>query len=125
MRVAVAGADLSTSQIFPLTHPRTGAAVQFARAGDALLEVQRFNDTSTPRSWLLGGQMEMVLQDGSLLVATPFDPLFVLVPQLQQARGGSAEGEHRGRFTPLGDVLNGPHAAALEVRARRVAGEGR
>ena len=47
--------------------------------------------------------MEMVLEDGSLLIATPFDPLFLLLAHLA-----------RGRFTPLSDALSGPHAAALE-----------
>ena len=70
MRVFVASCpDLTDARIFALTHPRTGAAVQFVRAGDALLEVHRFRDGAIPRSWLLGGEMEMVLEDGSLLCA--------------------------------------------------------
>jgi len=114
-RVILASADVSNSQIFPLTHPRTGGAAQFVRTADALLEVQRFADSSTPRSWLLGGQLELVQQDGSMLLATPIDPLFLLIPQLQEARGGAGSGaEHRGRFTQLSDALTGEHAAALE-----------
>lgn len=114
-RIILATSDVSNSQIFPLTHPRTGGAAQFVRTADALLEVQRFADSSTPRSWLLGGQLELVQQDGSMLLATPIDPLFVLVPQLQEARGGAGSGaEHRGHFTQLSDALTGDHAAALE-----------
>ena len=124
VRVFVASCpDLTDARIFALTHPRTGDAVQFVRAGDALLEVQRFHDATTPRSWLLGGRMEMVLEDGGLLVATPFDPLFLLLPHLQHARGGAAgEAEDRGRFTPLGDALSGPHAAALEEHVASLPG---
>jgi len=70
VRVLVASCpDLTGARIFALTHPRTGAAVQFVRAGDALLEVHRFRDGAIPRSWLLSGRMEMVLEDGSLLCA--------------------------------------------------------
>lgn len=114
-RVILSSADVSNSQIFPLTHPRTGGAAQFVRTADTLLEVQRFADSSTPRSWLLGGQLELVQQDGGMLLATPIDPLFVLIPQLQEARGGAGSGaEHRGHFTQLSDALTGEHAAALE-----------
>ena len=70
VRVLVASCpDLTGARIFALTHPRTGTAVQFVRAGDALLEVHRFRDGAIPRSWLLSGRMEMVLEDGSLLCA--------------------------------------------------------
>jgi hypothetical protein len=112
LRVFVASCpDLTDARIFALTHPRTGAAVQFVRAGDALLEVHRFRDGAIPRSWLLGGQMEMVLEDGSLLLATQFDPLFLLLSHLD-----------RNRFTPLGDALSGPHAAALEQHVASLPG---
>ena len=116
-KVFLASSDVSESRFFALTHPRTGGAVQFARTADALLEVQRFADASTPRSWLFAGALEQVQQDGTLLVCTAVDPLFVLIPQLQQARGSTAD-EFRpsGHFTQLSDALTGEHAAALEVR---------
>ena len=112
LRVLVASCpELTDARLFALTHPRTGAAVQFVRAGDALLQVHRFRDGAVPRSWLVGGQMEMVLEDGSLLIATPFDPLFLLLAHLD-----------RGRFTPLSDALSGPHAAALEQHVASLPG---
>eukprot|EP00964_Phaeocystis_antarctica_P101767 scaffold67253_cov63-Phaeocystis_antarctica.AAC.1 len=60
VRVLVASCpDLTDARIFALTHPRTGAAVQFVRTADALLEVHRFRDSAIPRSWLLGGQAQL------------------------------------------------------------------
>ena len=57
LRVLVASCpELTDARLFALTHPRTGAAVQFVRAGDALLQVHRFRDGTVPRSWLIGGQ---------------------------------------------------------------------
>ena len=51
VRVLVASCpDLTDARIFALTHPRTGAAVQFVRTADALLEVHRFRDSAIPRS---------------------------------------------------------------------------
>ncbi|KAF0691827.1 Aste57867_17016 [Aphanomyces stellatus] len=56
----------------------TGVAPRWlAIAGDRLCEVQRINDN---RSLFAPGNI--VVQDGSLMVVTPMDPLFVLLGQL-------------------------------------------
>eukprot|EP00966_Prymnesium_polylepis_P278821 6440987-Prymnesium_polylepis.1 len=112
-RVFLAADDLADASIFALKHPRTGSKLQFARTPGRLLEIQRFAEAATePRSWLLVGGQDRVLQDGSLFLATPMDPLFMLLPQLLQARG-TTDGERRGYFQPLSDVITGDDAAEL------------
>ena len=96
-RVFVCAAPVDGLKFFQLPHPRSGDATQFASATDGtLLEVNRLADASHPHSWLLAGA-ERVEQDGSLYVATPVDPLFVLLPRLRE-RGG-------GYFKALSDVF--------------------
>ena len=56
--------------------------------------MNRLADASHPHSWLLAGA-ERVEQDGSLYVATPVDPLFVLLPRLRDG----------GYFKALSDVF--------------------
>ena len=86
-RVFVCAAPVDGLKFFQLPHPRSGDATQFASATDGtLLGVNRLADASHPHSWLLAGA-ERVEQDGSLYVATPVDPLFVL---LQRASAAAA-----------------------------------
>ena len=114
-RVFVAAEDVANAQIFALKHPRTGVTAQFARTASRLLEVHRFAEPSTePRSWLLAGGQDRVLQDGGLFLATPVDPLFVLLPQLLKARGTTDGGERRGYFQPLSDLIDGEDTIAIQ-----------
>ena len=82
-RVFVAAEDVAGAHIFSLKHPRTGVSAQFARTNSRVLEIQRFCSPPTqPQSWLVTGGKDRVLQDGTLFMATPVDPLFILLPQV-------------------------------------------
>lgn len=142
-RVFVSAEDLEGAQFFALNHPRTNTRVQFARTASKILEIQRFSEATEPRSWLIIGGQDRVLQDGSLFLATPVDPLFILLPQvaatnaspqisflvssmldliscchvqLLRARGAT-DGERRGYFQPLSDVISGDDSTTIQVRS--------
>ena len=104
-RVFLSADPLAGARVFPLAHPRTGLKVQFVRTAERLLEVQRFTETVSPRSWLLtGGGQDRVQQDGTLFLATPVDPLFLILPHLVEA--GSL-------YRSLSDLIIGDDADAL------------
>ncbi|ETW80883.1 hypothetical protein HETIRDRAFT_418828 [Heterobasidion irregulare TC 32-1] len=99
----------TNAQFLRLPHPRTGIPSLFLpyrlsktdntiRWG--LLEVQSVTPPN-PRSWLFSS--DEVVEDGKLLVMTPIDPTFVLIPILQVARppGGTL-----GKFCPLHDIFD-------------------
>ncbi|KAI8048965.1 ribonuclease H2, subunit B [Syncephalis plumigaleata] len=69
--------------VVSLPHPRTGFNNQYAIDGGQLLELQQVNPPDTPASWFIN---DTVQQDGSLLLFTPIDPLFILLPMLVQCR---------------------------------------
>jgi len=128
-RVFLSAADLSEGcRIAKLSHPRTAQPFSAAltSGGARLLEVQKFQEppADNPRSWLLAGSgLERVNQDGSLFVATPLDPLFLLLPPLRTLRGAASENRREsmsaGVFRPLSDLASEagePEAvAALEA----------
>ncbi|SCZ89481.1 BZ3500_MvSof-1268-A1-R1_Chr1-1g01208 [Microbotryum saponariae] len=65
-----------------LPHPRTGRSSLFLvdpSGRGALFEVQRVDQAGTPRTWFVDQE---VVNDGSLLLLTPFDPLFLLISYL-------------------------------------------
>ena len=101
----------SPSTFFAAHHPRTGELLQFAVAGEQVLEIQVFS-SAEPGSWMWE---DFVLQDNRLYVATPIDPLFLLLPRLEAARG-TVSSEHRGLFKPLSDALDA-HADAEALTA--------
>ena len=112
-RLFLSAADLSEATIARLAHPRTGHTMSVARAGDALLELQHWTD-GQPHSWLIAGA-EKVLREGDFYVATPLDPLFLLLPHLRRVRG-SVGAEHKGYFRPLSELVSGADdEAALEA----------
>ena len=117
LRLFLSAADLTDAKIVRLPHPRTEQPTSIALAGATLLEIQRFADKSeVPHSWLLAGA-ERVLQTGELFIATPLDPLFLLLPRLKALRGAVSD-ETRGYFRPLSDVAgDGDDAAAMEITA--------
>ncbi len=108
-RVFVSAAELADARFFELTHPRTSLPIQVARAASgALLEVNKFwEGDAEPRSWFLSGGIERVEQEGSLFVATPVDPLFLLIPHLSRARGAVTDDSPKGYYKPLGDISPG------------------
>lgn len=115
-RVFLSSADLSAGcRIVRCVHPRTAQpfSVALVAGGRRLLEVQKFQESplETPRSWLLAGEgpaaIERVQQDGALFVATPLDPLFLLLPPLRALRGDAAENRREssaGLFRPLSEL---------------------
>ncbi|KAF8517650.1 ribonuclease H2, subunit B [Gautieria morchelliformis] len=97
-------------QLLRLPHPRTGvpslflphitnAAVSGRETSSSILEVQAIAPNSS-RSWLLEG--DQILADGKLLLMTPVDPVFLLIPILQAAQplDGSI-----GNFRPADDIF--------------------
>ena len=112
-RVFLSARDLSSGcKIMRLPHPRTAHPFAVALADNSfLLEVQKFQEpvADVPRSWLLAGTVpaERVQQDGSLFVATPLDPLFLLLPplrQLTQAAQSNRRESSAGLFKPMSEL---------------------
>ncbi|KAG5720048.1 Ribonuclease H2 subunit B [Termitomyces sp. T112] len=95
-----------------LPHPRTGIPCLFLPSHESIsgkgkiLEVQAVSPPDS-RSWFLG---EEVFSDGKLLIVTPIDPTFLLLPILQavQPTDGSA-----GRFRQADDIFE---EAAVKLR---------
>lgn len=68
--------QISSIKHFP--DPRTGQPAAFLLGANYLLEVQRFRGSHS--SYFID---DYVAQDGSLYLATPFDPLLLLLPILE------------------------------------------
>eukprot|EP00967_Tisochrysis_lutea_P120073 scaffold196576_cov30-Tisochrysis_lutea.AAC.1 len=117
--VAYGGGEGAQLAFFASEHPRTRERVMFGCNGAHLLEVHTHSSIELPSSWLISG-LECVVQDGTLCFATPIDPLFVLLPLLERARG-VATAEHRGLFKPLPDVF-GREEALLEAHLMSLPG---
>ncbi|KAJ7772589.1 ribonuclease H2, subunit B [Mycena maculata] len=106
-----------------LPHPRTGLASLFfpyspqndARQRDAILEVQAVAPTNA-RSWFIGQE---VVADGKLLVMTPIDPAFLLIPILQAVY---PENGDQGMFRPEDEIFEDA-AANLEQTSTAAAGK--
>ena len=127
-RLFLSASDLSAGcRIARIAHPRTAQPFAVALAGGQhLLEVQKCQESpvENPRSWLLTGGIERVQQEGALFIATPLDPLFLLLPPLRSLRGGAAEIRREssaGLFRPLSDLASEAGdeeaVAALEATA--------
>ncbi|KAA1476046.1 hypothetical protein DENSPDRAFT_806586 [Dentipellis sp. KUC8613] len=106
-------ADAASPQFLRLPHPRTGIPSLFLpyRLKDTvpvpgqvdawgILEVQSV-EPPNPRSWFFTeGQ---VVGDGKLLIMTPVDPAFLLIPLIELTK--PAEG-HAGTFRALDDIFD-------------------
>lgn len=109
--------DSPNFTIISLPHPRTSTSTRFLLHPDTgLHEITKITPTATaPRSWLFAGAPSdtkdgktpvdwvgdgQTIQDASLYVSTPVDPLFVLLPRLLPA------GAPKTHFLPLDDVLD-------------------
>ncbi|MCO5594068.1 hypothetical protein L7F22_048089 [Adiantum nelumboides] len=86
------------SCLIHLKNPKTGAKACYLLTGDVLQEVHWFKEQFS--SWFLGNH---VLEDGSLYVGTPMDPIFLLLPILDEARMKKAEDD--GKFRSLEEIL--------------------
>ncbi|KAJ7602260.1 ribonuclease H2, subunit B [Roridomyces roridus] len=99
------------SRFLRLPHPRTGVPSLFLpyslqNERDAILEVQAVSPAN-PRSWFVGQE---VVADGKLLVMTPVDPAFLLIPILQSVY---PENGDQGMFRPEDEIFEDA-AANLE-----------
>ena len=122
VRLFVSATELGNATLVRCAHPRTGHPLAVALAGGRLLEIQKFSEGAEPRTWLLTGGAERVQQDGTLFVATPLDPLFLLLAPLQKMRGSTAENRREssaGLFRPLselaGEASNEEEMAAMKL----------
>ncbi|KXZ56251.1 hypothetical protein GPECTOR_1g219 [Gonium pectorale] len=89
--------------------------------GGELLEVNRFKQAYS--AWLAG---ERLLADGGLFLATPYDPLFALLPILDRARDKD-EASPAGKFKELDELLydaSAPGLSELLKHARKAAADG-
>ncbi|KAH8119008.1 ribonuclease H2, subunit B [Phellopilus nigrolimitatus] len=94
----------SSSGFLRLPHPRTGITSLFlptrsaSSGASSILEIQNVAPNAN-RSWFNGGN---VISDGNLLLMTPVDPAFLLLPFLKAVspQDGSA-----GNFRTLDDIF--------------------
>mmetsp|Transcript_4187 Transcript_4187/g.8628 ORF Transcript_4187/g.8628 Transcript_4187/m.8628 type:complete len:284 (+) Transcript_4187:224-1075(+) len=82
-----------------LPDPRTGKANSYLLRSGSLQEINWFKLRLT--SWFVG---ESVVEDGGVYMSTLVDPLFVLLPILEQGRQTTTE-KPQGQFRPLEDIL--------------------
>ncbi|KNC75947.1 hypothetical protein SARC_11539, partial [Sphaeroforma arctica JP610] len=85
-RVFSASAESKNAQIISFPHPRTGdqARCMVSADGKEVFEVGHLNTANTKnmkRSWLVG---DSVQKDGSYYVVGRIDPIFLILPVLQQ-----------------------------------------
>ncbi|KAK0241807.1 ribonuclease H2, subunit B, partial [Armillaria nabsnona] len=97
------GNVLPPSRFIRLLHPRTGLPCLFLpcnRLSQAtqILEVQGVSPTNA-RSWTLG---EEIISDGKLLILTPIDPAFLLIPILKSTIPSDGTS---GNFRPADDIF--------------------
>ncbi|KAI9591534.1 ribonuclease H2, subunit B [Syncephalis fuscata] len=83
-----------------LPHPRTGIIVQYVCDATQLLEIQHVNPDNIPASWFIDNTVQ---KDGSLLLFTPVDVLFILLPILIQCRRQT--GDSLGVYCSQQDIL--------------------
>ncbi|KAI0775716.1 ribonuclease H2, subunit B [Trametes elegans] len=108
----------STLRFLRLPHPRTGIPSLFVPhetpQTSTILEIQAVTPPNR-RSWFL---QEEIVEDGKLLVMTPIDPAFLLIPILKTTipTDGSL-----GTFRPAEDVLE--EAASKMASSADAAGE--
>eukprot|EP01018_Ginkgo_biloba_P022692 Gb_16854 [translate_table: standard] len=85
-------------QLLHLRHPKSGNPTCYILMDGCLQELHWFKQRYG--SWFLG---EYVCEDGSLYVATPIDPIFVVLPLLDQAR--MKKGDEPGKFRALDEIM--------------------
>jgi len=92
---ALEGGEAGSLEILRLPHPRTGEGAQYLlnTSTSALFEILNFREDN--RTWFIG---ERIVDDGSLLLSTPVDPTFIILPSLIRAE----------RNVPLEDLLDDP-----------------
>ena len=78
------GPDAGNAEVVLLTHPRTKRLVPFMFVSNKIFELQCsypvLGEEKGYASWFVGNT---VISDGTLLMATPVDPLFLAIPILE------------------------------------------
>ncbi|KAK0673027.1 putative ribonuclease, partial [Cercophora samala] len=88
-----------------LVCPETGSFYEFTKVAPP--------NKSTPRSWLLSSDTEkestlesQTIQSPDLYLATPYDPLFLLLPALFKSAPSSKSDNQQGQYLSLDDYLD-------------------
>ncbi|XP_038989816.1 ribonuclease H2 subunit B [Phoenix dactylifera] len=84
--------------ILSLCHPKSGKPTNYVFSAGKLQELHWFKQSCG--SWFLG---DYVCEDGSLYIATPIDPIFILLPVFEAAR--MTKGNDQGMFRQLDEIL--------------------
>ncbi|CAF2130496.1 unnamed protein product [Brassica napus] len=85
-------------ELLTLRHPKSENGTCYLFSNEMLQEIQWFKQSYG--SWFLG---DYISQDGSLYMATPVDPVFILLPIFDVAR--MKKGEDPGKFRQLDEIL--------------------
>ncbi|CAN6986463.1 unnamed protein product [Brassica rapa subsp. trilocularis] len=85
-------------ELLTLRHPKSENGTCYLFNNGMLQEIQWFKQSYG--SWFLG---DYISQDGSLYMATPVDPVFILLPVFDQAR--MKKGDDPGKFRQLDEIL--------------------
>ncbi|KAL1205301.1 hypothetical protein V5N11_011583 [Cardamine amara subsp. amara] len=85
-------------ELLTLRHPKSENGTCYLFNNGMLQELQWFKQSYA--SWFLG---DYISQDGSLYMATPVDPVFILLPIFDEAR--MKKGEDLGKFRQLDEIL--------------------
>ncbi|CAG8522742.1 7469_t:CDS:10 [Diversispora eburnea] len=83
-----------------LPHPRTGLPARYIIQDGNLFEAQRI-DCSSQNSWFI---KDTIQKDGSMILFTRIDPLFLMIPFLENSRRKNLESP--GFFLTLEDILD-------------------
>ncbi|KAI9199864.1 Ydr279p protein family-domain-containing protein [Polychytrium aggregatum] len=96
-------------QFFNYPHPKTDLPTTFAVQDGRIMELQTSGSGADKTSWFVDNRVE---EDGSLLVLTPIDPAFLILPPLLRAR--LSESGHQ-KYWPLDEIaeLSSPHLKEL------------
>ncbi|GAV72023.1 RNase_H2-Ydr279 domain-containing protein [Cephalotus follicularis] len=86
------------SHLLLLRHPKSGNATCYIFTNGMLQELHWFKQSYG--SWFLG---DYVCEDGCLYMATPVDPVFILLPIFEEAR--MKKGDDPGKFRQLDEII--------------------
>nr|XP_010929863.1 ribonuclease H2 subunit B isoform X2 [Elaeis guineensis] len=86
--------------ILSLRHPKSGKPTNYVFSAGKLQELHWFKQSCG--SWFLG---DYVCEDGSLYIATPIDPIFILLPVFEAARMTIQKRNDQGMFRQLDEIL--------------------
>ncbi|KAF5316905.1 hypothetical protein D9611_003880 [Ephemerocybe angulata] len=102
-------------QYLSLPHPRTGHFALFLPTDTGILEVQAVSPTNA-RSWFLEQE---VVEDGKLLVMTPIDLAFLLIPLLEAAKS-TVFRTTDDTFEQICQNIKGPESETLDTDCAQI-----